>query len=132
MIDHIGIGVADFARAKRFHATALAPIGYALVMEVPASVADGADAAGFGDPGKPDFWIGSENGTARVTTPPAHIAFRAADRQAVDAFYAAALAAGGKDNGAPGPRPHYHENHYVAFIIDPQGHNVEVVCHAAA
>ena len=128
MIDHIGIGVADFAHAKRFYAAALAPIGYALVMEVQAEVTGGGDAAGFGENGKPDFWISGEK---ERTSPPAHIAFRAADRKAVDAFYAAALAAGGRDNGAPGLRPHYHENYYAAFVIDPVGHNVEVVCHAA-
>ena len=126
MIDHIGIGVADFARAKRFYAAALAPIGYAIVMEVPASVTGGADATGFGEEGKPDFWIGSEK---ERTTPPAHIAFRVTDRKTVDAFYAAALAAGGKDNGAPGLRTHYHENYYAAFVRDPEGHNMEVVCH---
>jgi predicted lactoylglutathione lyase len=84
-------------------------------------------AAGFGANGKPDFWIGGEGGLNR----PMHIAIAANDRAAVDSFYRAALAAGGKDNGAPGLRPHYHPNYYGAFVFDPDGHNVEAVCHAA-
>jgi catechol 2,3-dioxygenase-like lactoylglutathione lyase family enzyme len=85
-------------------------------------------AAGFGVGGKPDLWIGGEGGLQR----PIHIAIAAPNRTAVDAFHRAALAAGGKDNGAPGLRPHYHPNYYAAFVLDPDGHNIEAVCHAAA
>jgi catechol 2,3-dioxygenase-like lactoylglutathione lyase family enzyme len=124
MIDHIGFPVADYARSKAFYTAALAPLGYALVMEVQQHEND-APAAGFGANGKPDLWIGGEGGlNGRV-----HIALTAKDRAAVDAFYRAALAAGGKDNGAPGLRPQYHPNYYGAFVLDPDGHNVEAVCH---
>jgi catechol 2,3-dioxygenase-like lactoylglutathione lyase family enzyme len=85
-------------------------------------------AAGFGAGGKPDFWIGGEGGLQR----PIHIAIAAPNRAAVDAFHRAALAAGGRDNGAPGLRPHYHPNYYAAFVRDPDGHNIEAVCHAPA
>jgi catechol 2,3-dioxygenase-like lactoylglutathione lyase family enzyme len=125
MIDHIGFPVADYARSKAFYLKALAPLGYALVMEVQQDAND-SPAAGFGANGKPDFWIGGEGGLNR----PVHIAVAARDRPSVDAFYRAALAAGGKDNGAPGLRPHYHPNYYGAFVLDPDGHNVEAVCHA--
>lgn len=126
MIDHTGVAVSDFERSKAFYRTALAPLGYALLMELPAAVTQSADVAGFGEPPKPDFWIHS--GTPN--RPPVHIAFRAATRAAVDAFYRSALAAGGRDNGPPGPRPHYHANYYGAFVLDPDGHNIEAVCHA--
>lgn len=126
MIDHTGVAVSDFERSKAFYRTALAPLGYALLMELPAAVTQSADVAGFGEPPKPDFWIHS--GTPN--RPPVHIAFRAATRAAVDAFYRAALSAGGRDNGPPGPRPHYHANYYGAFVLDPDGHNIEAVCHA--
>ncbi|WP_213958482.1 VOC family protein [Variovorax sp. dw_954] len=128
MIDHTGLTVSDFARSKAFYTEALAPIGYALLMEVPASLSGHGDNAGFGVAPKPDFWIAA--GTANV--PPIHIAFRVDTRAQVDAFHAAALAAGGKDNGAPGLRPHYHPNYYGAFVRDPDGHNIEAVCHAPA
>ena len=127
MIDHVGLGVADYPAAKSFYAAALAPLGYVLVMEVGADeTGSGAPAAGFGAGGKPDFWIGGEG----RTTPPLHVAITAATRAEVDSFYAAALAAGGVDNGAPGLRPHYHPNYYAAFVRDPDGHNLEAVCHA--
>lgn len=84
--------------------------------------------AGFGVPPKPDFWIGQ--GAPNV--PPVHVAFRAESRGQVDAFFRAAISAGGKDNGAPGLRPHYHSHYYGAFVLDPDGHNVEAVCHAPA
>lgn len=84
-----------------------------------------APAAGFGRDGKPDFWIGGEGGLAR----PMHVAILADERATVDAFHKAALAAGAKDNGAPGVRPHYHANYYGAFVLDPDGHNIEAVCH---
>jgi len=127
MIDHTGVTVSDFIASKAFYERALAPIGYALIMELPASVTGSTDVAGFGEPPKPDFWIsrGSPN------RPPIHVAFRVASRSAVDAFYAAAMAAGGRDNGAPGLRPHYHPHYYGAFVLDPDGHNIEAVCHEA-
>ena len=127
MIDHVGFPVSDFPRAKAFYEKALAPLGYVLVKEV-RQAANDAPAAGFGVGGKPDFWIGGEGALDK----PPHIAIAAKDRAMVDAFYQAALAAGGKDNGAPGLRPHYHANYYGAFVRDPDGHNIEAVCHAPA
>ena len=127
MIDHIGFSVSDYARAKAFYEKALGPLGYVLIMEVQQDEND-APAAGFGANGKPDFWIGGEGGLNRLV----HIAIAARDRPSVDAFHRAALAAGGRDNGAPGPRPHYHPNYYGAFVFDPDGHNIEAVCHAPA
>ena len=124
MIDHIGFPVADYARSKAFYLKALAPLSYALVMEVRQDAND-SPAAGFGANGKPDFWIGGEGALNRSV----HIAVVARDRPSVDAFYRAALAAGGKDNGAPGLRPRYHPNYYDAFVLDPDGHNVEAACH---
>lgn len=128
MIDHTGIVVSDFQRSKTFYQQALAPIGYQLMMEFSAAVTGHADVAGFGEPPKPDFWI--SRGTPNV--PPLHIAFGTDKRALVDAFYQAALAAGGRDNGAPGLRPHYHPDYYGAFVLDPDGHNIEVVCHLPA
>jgi catechol 2,3-dioxygenase-like lactoylglutathione lyase family enzyme len=119
MIDHTGVGVASVARSKAFYSAALAPLGYAVIMEW-------EQYAGFGVPPKPDFWIGE----SRPNVPPVHVAFRAESRAQVDAFYKAALAAGGRDNGPPGLRPHYHANYYGAFVLDPDGHNIEAVCHA--
>ena len=127
MIDHIGFPVSDYARAKSFYEKALAALGYTLIMEVRQDE-HAAQAAGFGASGKPDFWIGGEGGLNR----PMHIAIAARERATVDAFYKAALAAGGKDNGAPGIRAHYHPNYYGAFVLDPDGHNIEAVCHAPA
>lgn len=112
---------------KDFYARALAPLGYTLIMETTAEQT-GQPAAGFGSGGKPDFWIGGEGKVER----PLHVAFVAKDRPTVDAFYRAALAAGGKDNGPPGLRPHYHSNYYGAFVLDHDGHNIEAVCHAPA
>jgi catechol 2,3-dioxygenase-like lactoylglutathione lyase family enzyme len=125
MIDHIGFSVSDYPRAKAFYEKALAPLGYVLVMEVQQDAHD-AKACGFGIGGKPDFWIGGEGKLNK----PVHIAFAARDRAAVDAFYKAAIAAGAKDNGPPGIRAHYHPNYYGAFVLDPDGHNIEAVCHA--
>jgi len=126
VIDHIGFPVSDYERAKAFYAAALAPLGYTLIMEVGADKTESASpAAGFGANGKPDFWIGGEGGINR----PLHVAIVARDRATVDAFYAAALAAGGRDNGSPGLRPHYHPHYYGAFVLDPDGHNIEAVCH---
>ena len=127
MIDHMGFPVSDYARSKVFYEKALAPLGYVLVMEVQEN-AFGAKAAGFGTGGKPDFWIGGEGRLDK----PVHIAIAAKNRAAVDAFYQAAIAAGAKDNGAPGLRPHYHPNYYGAFVLDPDGHNIEAVCHSPA
>ena len=127
MIDHLGFPVSDYARSKAFYARALAPLGYTLIMEVQQNEQD-AKAAGFGANGKPDFWIGGEGGLNHAV----HIAITANDRAAVDAFYKAAMAAGAKDNGPPGIRAHYHPNYYAAFVLDPDGHNIEAVCHAPA
>ena len=127
MIDHVGFAVADYQSAKAFYLEALAPLGYVLVMEVTQSEND-APAAGFGANNKPDFWIGGEGGLNK----PMHVAILAKDRATVDAFYKAAMAAGGRDNGAPGIRAHYHPNYYGAFVLDPDGHNIEAVCHSPA
>ncbi|HUS29051.1 MAG TPA: VOC family protein, partial [Kofleriaceae bacterium] len=118
MIDHIGIAVSDLERSVAFYTKALAPLGYELIMKFE------GQAAGFGVKGKPDFWIGKGDVKAQ-----AHVAFRAGGRAEVRAFYEAALANGAKDNGAPGPRPHYHEHYYGGFVHDPDGHNIEAVCH---
>jgi len=126
MIDHIGFAVSDYEKSKAFYTQALAPLGYVLIMEVAAEGnPSGAPAAGFGEGGKPDFWIGGEGKLEK----PVHVAILAKDRASVDAFHRAALAAGGKDNGKPGLRPHYHPNYYAAFALDPDGHNIEAVCH---
>lgn len=128
MIDHIGFSVSDYDRARAFYVQALAPLGYALVMEVTPEQTGGGRGAGFGIDGRPDFWIG-DGGAADK---PLHVAFVAKTRATVDAFYRAALAAGGRDNGAPGLRPHYDANYYGAFVRDLDGHNVEAVCRAPA
>jgi catechol 2,3-dioxygenase-like lactoylglutathione lyase family enzyme len=127
MIDHTGVVVSDYSKSKAFYVAALAPIGYELLAEFPESVTGSTDVAGFGEPPKPDFWIsrGSPN------QPPVHVAFRVQSRAAVHAFYEAAVGAGGRDNGPPGLRPHYHAHYYGAFVLDPDGHNVEAVCHGA-
>ena len=131
MIDHIGFDCADFARSRAFYQQALAPLGLTLLMELTPEQTGGYDGCGFGEAGKPEFWIASGGGQgARPGPGGLHVAFRARDRAAVDAFHAAALAAGGRDNGGPGLRPHYHPNYYAAFVFDPDGHNVEAVCHA--
>lgn len=121
MIDHIGFKTRDYAKAKAFYTAALAPLGYTLLREVEVP---GYTGAGFGAEQKPDFWI-----TAGEPNGPLHIAIAAKDRAQVDAFHRAALAAGARDNGAPGPRPQYHRGYYGAFVIDPEGHNLEAVCH---
>lgn len=128
MIDHTGVSASDFDKSKAFYTKALAAIGYALLMEFPAAVTGHTDVAGFGEPPKPDFWIykGAPN------NPPVHVAFRVSSRAMVDAFHKAAMATGGRDNGAPGVRPHYHEHYYGAFVLDPDGNNVEAVCHSPA
>jgi catechol 2,3-dioxygenase-like lactoylglutathione lyase family enzyme len=125
MIDHIGVAVADMDRAKAFYLNALKPLGLGVIMEVSAEETGAAAHAGFGADDKPFFWIG----TGAKPKGGTHVAFLARTRAEVDAFYRAALAAGGKDNGAPGPRPHYHAHYYGAFVFDPDGNNIEAVCH---
>lgn len=125
MIDHTGIVVTNYATSKAFYVAALAPIGYSLIAEIPASVTGNKDVAGFGEPPKPDFWISAGS----ANKPPLHIAFRVSSRALVDAFYKAAIAAGGSDNGSPGVRAHYHPTYYGAFVLDPDGHNIEACCH---
>ncbi len=119
IIDHIGLAVSDYKRSKEFFSKALAPLGIELVMEVQGW-------AGFGKGGKPELWLGEHAERQK----PMHIAFLAENRRQVKAFYEAALAAGAKDNGAPGIREIYHPNYYGAFVIGPDGHNIEAVCHA--
>ena len=118
MIDHIGIQVRDVKKSKNFYEQALKPLGYSVLMEF------GEKAIGFGRDGKPDFWIGKGEPTGIV-----HIALSSPDRPTVEAFHAAAVKAGGKDNGKPGLRPEYHPNYYGAFVFDPDGNNIEAVCH---
>jgi catechol 2,3-dioxygenase-like lactoylglutathione lyase family enzyme len=127
-LDHIGLSVADYARAKAFYAAALAPLGIEVMMEFGGEKPGDAAAAGLGRDGLPDFWLSGQG----ATTPPAHVAFTARTRGEVDAFYAAALAAGARDNGGPGLRPHYHANYYAAFVRDADGNNIEAVCHSPA
>jgi catechol 2,3-dioxygenase-like lactoylglutathione lyase family enzyme len=121
MFDHIGLGVSNYHASKAFFLHALTPLGVIVVMEGPYGV-------GLGQKQKPSLWL------YQTTEKPAplHLAFAAGDRQQVDDFYRAALAAGGRDNGAPGLRPHYHANYYAAFVLGPDGHNVEAVCHKPA
>ncbi|HEV7267523.1 MAG TPA: VOC family protein [Falsiroseomonas sp.] len=122
MLDHLGFAVADFAKSRAFYAATLAPLGMSVHSEGPGWVM-------FGPAGRPLLWIGG----ADIAGPPPgqiHYAFTAADRDAVAAFHAASLAAGGRDNGAPGIRAQYHPNYYAAFVIAPDGHNIEAVCHA--
>lgn len=125
MIDHTGVQVSRPAESRRFYEQALAPLGYTLLQEIPTGFTGGKVVLGYGVAPHADFWI-SEGTTNDVRV---HVAFRADNRAQVDAFYRAALAAGGRDNGAPGLRPHYHESYYGAFVLDPDGHNIEAVCH---
>ncbi len=124
-IDHIGFTVSDIEPSKAFYRRALAPLDIGLVMEVTEDMTGGRAHAGFGSDGRPYFWLGNGTGVLRGKL---HVAFAAPNRATVDAFYRAALAAGGVDNGAPGLRPHYHANYYGAFVLDPDGHNIEAVC----
>jgi catechol 2,3-dioxygenase-like lactoylglutathione lyase family enzyme len=126
-LDHIGINVTDYTRSKTFYEKALAPLGITLAMEY-------GKAGGFGRDKKPDFWIGQGTTSfqkAEQLDPitPVHVCFTARSRADVDAFHAAAIAAGGRDNGKPGIRAEYHPNYYGAFVIDPDGHNVEAAIH---
>jgi catechol 2,3-dioxygenase-like lactoylglutathione lyase family enzyme len=127
LIDHVTLVVSDYARSKAFYEKALAPLGVKVIMEY-------GKAAGFGRAQKPDFWIGQ--GPTSFQTPdqikiitPTHLAFTARTRDEVDAFYTAGMAAGGRDFGKPGLREIYHPHYYGAFVLDPDGHNVEAVIH---
>ena len=124
MIDHLGVPVSNFAKSKAFYARALAPLGYEIIMEFP----DDGGGAGLGVKPRADLWLGVAKGAIMRM----HVAFEAGDHAAVDAFHKAALAAGGRDNGKPGPRPQYHKDYYAAFVLDPDGHNIEAVCHKPA
>jgi catechol 2,3-dioxygenase-like lactoylglutathione lyase family enzyme len=129
MIDHLSLLVTDFERSRAFYLGALAPLGYELIMElsrenIPQLPA--ARIAGLGAGGKPDLWLRHHDGGP---PDPMHLAFAAPRRELVDAFYQAALRAGGRPNGEPGPRAQYHPNYYGAFVLDPDGHNIEAVCH---
>jgi catechol 2,3-dioxygenase-like lactoylglutathione lyase family enzyme len=117
MLDHIVINVSDLAASKAFYERALAPLGISTQLEFPGT-------AGLGKNGKPAFWLRPGGGQEHV-----HVAFVATDRATVDAFHEAALAAGGGDNGGPGVREIYHPTYYGAFVLDPDGHNIEAVCH---
>ena len=120
MLDHIGINASDYARGREFYAQALEPLGFSLLIEPAPEI------GGFGRDGKPWFWIAA---VREPTTENVHVAFAAPDRATVDAFHAAALAAGGTDNGAPGIREMYHPNYYGAYVLDPDGNNIEACCH---
>jgi catechol 2,3-dioxygenase-like lactoylglutathione lyase family enzyme len=120
VFDHIGFNVTDFPKAKEFLVRSLRPLGIGITME-------GEGWAMIGRKGEGNLWFGSFGGSPG----PIHMAFAAKSREDVRQFYAAAIAAGGQDNGAPGLRPQYHPNYYGAFVIGPDGHNIEAVCHAA-
>jgi catechol 2,3-dioxygenase-like lactoylglutathione lyase family enzyme len=128
MIDHIELTVADYGASRAFYAEALRPLGIERVMEVAPKQGATGWACGFGSDGKPFFWIGE----GAAVDHGCHVAFAAATRAEVDAFHAAALAAGARDNGSPGLRPQYHANYYGAFVRDLNGWNLEAVCHAPA
>jgi catechol 2,3-dioxygenase-like lactoylglutathione lyase family enzyme len=121
VIDHVSIGVSDLVRSRDFYARALAPLGFAEI----GPWRDGAPQIAFGLEEAADFAISTEYGPGASV----HVAFAADRREQVDAFYSAALAAGGRDNGRPGLRPEYSEGYYGAFVIDPDGHNIEAVHH---
>lgn len=128
MIDHIGFAVADIERSRRFYEAALAPLGYRLVMDMSPeqnAIGGGGRALGFGTEENPFFWVADNQRVGEGT----HVAFRVERRELVDAFYEAAMAAGARDNGAPGIRERYHPNYYAAFVYDPDGFNIEAVCH---
>ena len=118
ILDHIGLAVRDFAKSATFFRRSLAPLGIQTVLE-------GEGWAMLGKDGRPEFWIGVHG----IPPGPIHIAFAAESREQVHEFHRAALAAGGRDNGAPGIRAKYHPDYYGAFVFDPDGHNIEAVCH---
>jgi catechol 2,3-dioxygenase-like lactoylglutathione lyase family enzyme len=117
VLDHVSLPVSDLAKAKAFYTAALEPLGFGIIMEFPGAL-------GFGLPDKPQLWLHEGTHTA-----PIHIALHAQDQARIHAFYAAALAAGGTDNGPPGPRPHYHPGYYAAYVKDQDGNNLEAVFH---
>ena len=121
MFDHIGLPVTDLEGANEFFLRALSPLGVRVLVQ-------DSDAVGLGQGDKASLWLVPASAAAA----PLHLAFVAQSRAQVDAFHRQALAAGGQDNGAPGLRPQYHAHYYAAFVIGPDGHNVEVVCHLAA
>lgn len=121
MIDHVTIRVSDFIKSKGFYERALKPIGYELISEL---TVEGVQIAGFGKDKRPDFWLTTDKPKSSF----AHVAFGVDERAAVDGFFDAAVAAGGKDNGRPGPRPHYHPDYYGAFVLDPDRNNIEAMC----
>ncbi|MGE0191590.1 MAG: VOC family protein [Planctomycetota bacterium] len=125
MIDHMALQVSDLARSQAFYDQALAPLGYRRLMETPRTNDEGVRYLGWGDSQQTDIWMSE----GQRSTPRLHIAFRADNHEQVDAFYRAALAAGGKHNGKPGLRPHYHAHYYAAYVLDPDDHNIEAVCH---
>ncbi|PIB90591.1 VOC family protein [Caulobacter sp. FWC2] len=125
MFDHMGLGVSDFTRSAAFYDAALAPLGIRQLYVVPKEFTNGVDVAGYGRE-RPMFWVSGHD----TTQGKLHVAFAAETRAQVDAFYEAALKAGGKDNGSPGLRPHYDKDYYGAFVLDPDGFNVEAVCRA--
>jgi catechol 2,3-dioxygenase-like lactoylglutathione lyase family enzyme len=130
MIDHMSVTVFDIARSVAFYDAALKPLGFGRAMDFTAP--DGSyRGVGYGLKDKPVFWLGAHLKDRKAVTPMPgfHVAFEAASRADVDAFYAAAIKAGARDNGAPGLRPHYHPNYYGAFVIDPDGYHLEAVCH---
>ncbi|CAN5423482.1 VOC family protein [soil metagenome] len=127
MIDHITFGISDFARSKAFYDRALAPLGIQPLVVMPHAQTNGVDVVGYGDT-RPFFWLAAQDALQGKF----HVAFAAETRAQVDAFHAAAMAAGGTDNGPPGPRPHYDLNYYGAFVLDPDGFNIEAVCRAPA
>jgi len=129
MIDHIGFAVRDAETSRIFYETALAPLGISLIMSAtPDQTASGGTAHGFGKDGKPFLWVADKETVGEGT----HVALAVETRAMVHAFHAAALQAGGRDNGAPGPRPHYGPHYYAAFVLDPDGNNIETVCWADA
>ena len=125
MIDHVDIHVSDYAASKAYFLQALAPLGYELIMEFDVPEVPGGKVCGLGACGQADFWL---TPTTKAIVP-THIAFAAKSPSEVDAFHRASLAAGGEDNGPPGPRPHYHPGYYGAFVRGPDGYNVEAVIH---
>jgi len=128
MIDHLSITVSDYARSKAFYIAALAPTGHSRLVELPPGANGASPSAGFCHEDGSDLWITQGD----APKPRLHIAFRVPDRASVDRFYEAAIAAGGTDNGPPGLRPRYHPNYYGAFVLDPDGNNLEAVCHNPA
>lgn len=128
MLDHVGFAVSDVVRSRAFYEAALAPLGISLIMEIPPeenALGGGGRALGFGSTDNPFFWIADNQRVGEGT----HVAFQVDSRAKVDAFHESAVAAGGRDNGAPGIRPQYHPNYYAAFVFDPDGFNIEAVCH---